>query len=47
LLLLWITRIWLLTHRGRMNDDPVVFAMRDRPSLAMGAVFCLVFWVAT
>ncbi|AWA41237.1 UbiA family prenyltransferase [Pseudomonas sp. 22105] len=45
-LLLWITRIWLLTHRGRMNDDPVVFAVRDRLSLAMGAVFCLIFWVA-
>ncbi|CAI8958893.1 UbiA family prenyltransferase [Pseudomonas serboccidentalis] len=45
-LLLWITRIWLLTHRGRMNDDPVVFALRDRLSLAMGAVFCLIFWSA-
>ncbi|PTT02746.1 UbiA family prenyltransferase [Pseudomonas sp. HMWF006] len=45
-LLLWITRIWLLTHRGRMNDDPVVFALRDHLSLAMGAVFCLIFWVA-
>ncbi|MCU1772293.1 UbiA family prenyltransferase [Pseudomonas sp. 13B_3.2_Bac1] len=45
-LLLWITRIWLLTHRGRMNDDPVVFALRDRLSLAMGVVFCLIFWSA-
>ncbi|NYH10135.1 UbiA family prenyltransferase [Pseudomonas moraviensis] len=45
-LLLWMTRVWLLTHRGRMNDDPVVFAMRDRLSLAMGVVFCLVFWTA-
>lgn len=45
-LLLWITRIWLLTHRGRMNDDPVVFALRDRLSLAMGVLFCLIFWVA-
>ncbi|MHA3736454.1 UbiA family prenyltransferase [Pseudomonas sp. Eth.TT006] len=46
-LLLWMTRIWLLTHRGRMHDDPVVFALRDRLSLAMGAVFCLIFWFAT
>jgi len=45
-MLLWITRIWLLTHRGRMNEDPVVFALRDRLSLVMGTAFCLIFWVA-
>lgn len=46
LLLFWITRIWMLTHRGQMHDDPVVFAIRDRTSLVVGALFCLVFWVA-
>ena len=25
----WISRVWLKTHRGEMNDDPVVFAARD------------------
>lgn len=47
LLLLWVTRLWMLTHRGLMHDDPVVFALRDRASLAIGAVFALVFWMAT
>lgn len=47
LLLFWITRIWMLTHRGQMHDDPVVFAIRDRVSLMVGALFCLVFWVAS
>ncbi len=28
----WISRIVLLTHRGGMHDDPVVFAARDRVS---------------
>jgi 4-hydroxybenzoate polyprenyltransferase/phosphoserine phosphatase len=46
LLLFWITRLWMLTHRGQMHDDPVVFAIRDRVSLMVGVVFCLVFWVA-
>lgn len=46
LLLFWITRVWMLTHRGQMHDDPVVFAIRDRISLVVGALFCLVFWVA-
>lgn len=33
LMLFWISRIWTLTTRGHMHDDPVVFAIRDRPSL--------------
>ena len=46
LLLFWITRVWLLTHRGQMHDDPVEFAIRDRISQVVGIMFCLVFWVA-
>jgi 4-hydroxybenzoate polyprenyltransferase len=46
LLLFWITRVWMLTHRGQMHDDPVVFAIRDRTSLVVGVLFGLVFWVA-
>ena len=46
LLLFWITRVWMLTQRGQMNDDPVVFAIRDRVSLGVGALFGLVFWLA-
>ncbi|MBW4523530.1 MAG: UbiA family prenyltransferase [Scytolyngbya sp. HA4215-MV1] len=46
LLLFWITRVWMLTHRGEMHDDPVVFAIRDRVSLVVGIMFGLVFWIA-
>ena len=46
LLLFWITRIWMLAHRGHMHDDPVVFAIRDRTSLMVGVLFSLVFWAA-
>jgi 4-hydroxybenzoate polyprenyltransferase len=35
LLLYWISRIWLLTTRSQMHDDPVVFALRDRLSLVV------------
>jgi 4-hydroxybenzoate polyprenyltransferase/phosphoserine phosphatase len=41
LLLYWISRIWLKTHRGLMHDDPVIFALTDRVSrfvLALCAV---------
>lgn len=47
LLLFWISRIWMLTHRGEMNDDPVVFAIEDRVSLVIGALFGCIFWLAT
>lgn len=32
IMLYWISRIVLVTHRGRMLDDPVVFAAKDRVS---------------
>jgi 4-hydroxybenzoate polyprenyltransferase len=47
LLLFWVTRVWMLTHRGQIHDDPVVFAITDRVSLIVGALFCLVFLAAT
>jgi 4-hydroxybenzoate polyprenyltransferase len=37
-LLYWVTRVWLLTGRGQMQDDPVKFALKDRTSLICGAV---------
>lgn len=46
ILLFWISRIWMLTHRGKMHDDPVMFAVSDRTSIIAGALMGLVFWVA-
>lgn len=37
LLIYWLFRVWLLASRGELDDDPVVFAMHDRMSLAVGA----------
>lgn len=47
LLLYWIGRVWLLAHRGQVHDDPVVFALKDRPSYAVGALTLAVLWLAT
>ena len=33
LMLYWISRIWLVTHRGEMVDDPIVFAIKDKVSI--------------
>ena len=35
---LFIGRVWLLSHRGLMTDDPVAFAVRDKVSLGLGAL---------
>ena len=35
LLLYWISHVWLIAHRGKMPDDPLVFAMNDRTSLIL------------
>lgn len=32
LVLYWVTRLWILTERGDMNDDPVAFTLTDRVS---------------
>jgi len=34
-LLYWVSRIWLIAHRGLMHDDPVIFAATDRASQVM------------
>lgn len=45
-LFVWGSRIWLLAHRGEMHDDPVVFALKDRVSLALGALVGFAFLLA-
>lgn len=47
LLLYWLSRVWLLAHRGQMHDDPIVFALRDRVSRWVGLGFVTVFALAS
>ena len=44
LVLFWLTRMWLLTDRGQMHDDPVAYAISDRVSqgVALTAVAIVV-----
>ncbi|HEM8495761.1 UbiA family prenyltransferase [Burkholderia multivorans] len=46
LLLYWISRTWIIAHRGHMHDDPIIFAIRDRLSLTVIGLCGLVFWAA-
>ena len=29
LFLFWVCRIWMLTVRGKMTDDPIIFTLKD------------------
>ncbi|MFZ1830709.1 MAG: UbiA family prenyltransferase [Candidatus Competibacteraceae bacterium] len=42
-LLYWISRVWLITHRGEMHDDPILFALTDPHSRYMLLVCALIF----
>ena len=46
LLFLFVSRIWLVCHRGSMSEDPVAFALKDRFSLALLAVLIVCFGFA-
>jgi 4-hydroxybenzoate polyprenyltransferase len=37
LITLWLMRVWLLSNRMELDDDPIVFALKDPLSLILGA----------
>lgn len=46
-MLYWVSRMGMVTHRGRMHDDPIVFAATDRVSqisVLLSVIF--VIWAA-
>ena len=46
LMILWVSRIWLLASRGVLDEDPVVFALIDRMSLLMGLGVVIIAYAA-
>ncbi|MCP3999498.1 MAG: UbiA family prenyltransferase [Gammaproteobacteria bacterium] len=47
IMLYWISRMWLLTRRGEMHDDPVVFTIRDSRTYWLAFFACVSFLLAT
>jgi 4-hydroxybenzoate polyprenyltransferase len=46
LFLYWITRVWFLTYRDLMVDDPLVFTLKDPVSYAVGGLIGLIILTA-
>src|SRR5262249_31262481 len=32
----WMSRVWMIAYRGKMHQDPVVFALKDKVSYLVG-----------
>lgn len=47
LLFYWISRVWLITSRGKMTEDPVLFTIRDRASQVVAVITAIILWCAT
>ncbi len=45
-LLLWLSRLWLQASRGRLDEDPVVYAVTDKRSLLLGLLVVLVILIS-
>jgi 4-hydroxybenzoate polyprenyltransferase len=41
-MLYWISRLWIVAQRGRLQDDPVIYALTDRVSLITGVLAALI-----
>jgi hypothetical protein len=46
LLFYWISRLWVLTFRGALKEDPILFAVRDRVSYAVSLAMALIVGLA-
>jgi len=46
LLLFWTSRMWLLAHRGRIHDDPIVATVRDPVSYLIGGLVGVILFAA-
>jgi 4-hydroxybenzoate polyprenyltransferase len=47
IVLFWVSRVWLIAHRGDLNDDPVLWTLKDRTSYVLGAVAAVLIAAAT
>lgn len=46
LLLYWITRLWMIVHRGGIDDDPILLVVKDGCSYAIGAAILITMIIA-
>lgn len=45
-LLFWISRIWIITNRGEMTDDPITYALKDKTSYLIFFLISIIFLIS-
>ena len=43
----WINYIWYKAKKGQVNDDPIIFAVKDKISILIGFICLLIYFLAT
>ncbi len=46
LLLYWVSRLWLFAQRGALQEDPLIFALKDGASYVVAVCLLAVIWLA-
>jgi len=46
ILLYWLMRMWFVAHKGKMTDDPIIFAIKDKSSYVMFLMIVIILFVA-
>jgi 4-hydroxybenzoate polyprenyltransferase/phosphoserine phosphatase len=42
----WSSRLWILAARGQLDEDPVLFAIKDKTSYLLGAIIVMIVLLA-
>lgn len=43
----WLTRMWMIAHRGEMHEDPIVFTIKDKVSYVALVIIALILIAAS
>ncbi|MEM9243844.1 MAG: UbiA family prenyltransferase [Pseudomonadota bacterium] len=47
LIIYWLSRVWLKAEDGKVHDDPIVFAIKDKVTWMMVAFFIIIYTLAS
>ncbi len=45
-LLYWLMRMWMVTNRGKMTEDPIIFALRDKTTYISMLIIVVIMLLA-
>jgi hypothetical protein len=45
-MIFWVSWVWIKSGRGEVNQDPIIFALKDRASLVSGALVLGLFLIS-